>query len=99
MTPCIYGQHYMEIRMPPGQATLNSRTGWFNGPVAADFEIWYDLVKAFGSHLWEKYGEEEMTGWHFEVWVRSTRQTSASAKFGSFSGIVIPPFGLTFGQM
>lgn len=60
-------QHYMEIRMPPGQASLNAQTGWYNGPVVQDYEIWYTFIRAFAQHLWGKYGEEEMSGWKFEV--------------------------------
>eukprot|EP01114_Cavostelium_apophysatum_P010264 TRINITY_DN2378_c0_g1_i1.p1 TRINITY_DN2378_c0_g1~~TRINITY_DN2378_c0_g1_i1.p1 ORF type:complete len:500 (-),score=102.80 TRINITY_DN2378_c0_g1_i1:57-1556(-) len=29
---------------------------------------WTDLITAFATHLIERYGEEEVTSWNFEVW-------------------------------
>jgi xylan 1,4-beta-xylosidase len=29
---------------------------------------WYDLVSSFAAHLIERYGEEEILTWNFEVW-------------------------------
>lgn len=34
----------------------------------ADFEQWYDLVKAFGEHLLGRYGAGVLAEWKFEVW-------------------------------
>ena len=33
-----------------------------------DWERWYDLVRAFTSHLLERYGDEVVEQWSFEVW-------------------------------
>ena len=57
MTPCVYGQHYMEIRMPPGRASLQP-SGYYNGPAVADYGIWYNLVAAFAQHLVQRYGDD-----------------------------------------
>eukprot|EP01125_Pyxidicula_operculata_P019833 TRINITY_DN7219_c0_g1_i1.p1 TRINITY_DN7219_c0_g1~~TRINITY_DN7219_c0_g1_i1.p1 ORF type:complete len:385 (+),score=76.18 TRINITY_DN7219_c0_g1_i1:442-1596(+) len=29
---------------------------------------WVDLITSFASHLIERYGEEEILSWHFEIW-------------------------------
>lgn len=33
-----------------------------------DFGAWTKLVGALGAHLVDRYGEEEVAAWHFEVW-------------------------------
>ena len=33
-----------------------------------NFEDWHDLVKALAEHLVARYGLEEVSQWHFEVW-------------------------------
>jgi xylan 1,4-beta-xylosidase len=33
-----------------------------------DWERWYDLVRAFTQHLLERYGDEVVEQWSFEVW-------------------------------
>lgn len=33
-----------------------------------DFNDWYLLVHALATHLVERYGEDEVAQWHFEVW-------------------------------
>ena len=33
-----------------------------------DFTDWYDLVHALGTHLVARYGLDEVSSWHFEVW-------------------------------
>jgi len=33
-----------------------------------DFGDWYNLVKHLAEHLIDRYGEHEVTSWHFEVW-------------------------------
>ena len=33
-----------------------------------DINEWSELVGAFVAHLTERYGEEEIKRWHFEVW-------------------------------
>ena len=33
-----------------------------------DYNQWYMLVRALGTHLVERYGLEEVASWHFEVW-------------------------------
>ena len=33
-----------------------------------DWERWYDLVRAFTAHLLERYGDEVVEQWSFEVW-------------------------------
>jgi len=34
----------------------------------ANYSDWYDLVKVFGQHLIDRYGIDEVSQWHFEVW-------------------------------
>ena len=33
-----------------------------------DYNLWYNLIKAFATHLLERYGIGVLAGWQFEVW-------------------------------
>jgi xylan 1,4-beta-xylosidase len=33
-----------------------------------DFDEWRALIQALGEHLVDRYGLDEVTAWHFEVW-------------------------------
>ncbi len=33
-----------------------------------DYELWQDLIFQFTRHVTERYGEEEVKNWYFEVW-------------------------------
>jgi len=33
-----------------------------------DWEEWQKFIRAFGEHLLERYGKEEVSSWYFEVW-------------------------------
>ena len=54
---------------PEAMATSPQTVFWWKGntshPVPA---AWRDLVDAFVRHLQERYGEEEVRRWYFEVW-------------------------------
>tara|TARA_B110000208_G_C11762750_1_gene427527 strand:+ start:70 stop:1821 length:1752 start_codon:yes stop_codon:yes gene_type:complete len=95
MTACIYGQHYMEIRMPPGHAALGTHNGHgggtpkFNGPVVLDFGIWHDLIAAFAHHLIERYGEAEVLQWPFEVWNEMWGVTYPDPYMGLFNASAV----------
>ena len=43
---------------------------WYKPNVAPpkDWDRWEALVEAFGRHLVQRYGEEEVARWYFEVW-------------------------------
>ena len=40
--------------------------GWTCPP--KDYDKWHDFIKAVAFHLVEKYGEEEVKSWYFELW-------------------------------
>lgn len=42
------------------------RVGWAMPP--KDYQKWYDLIYALISHLKERYGENELKTWYFEMW-------------------------------
>jgi xylan 1,4-beta-xylosidase len=43
---------------------------WYKPNVAPpkDWTKWDDLIKAFGQHLVDRYGIDEVASWYFEVW-------------------------------
>lgn len=49
---------------------FNDPVGGYKGLVMppVDFNDWYKLVRALTQHLLERYGLEEISQWHFEVW-------------------------------
>ena len=56
--------------MPWDMACGDQSLCWWRGNVTQpeDFEKWYRLVKEFTAHVTERYGEEEIRQWLFEVW-------------------------------
>ncbi|MAU10279.1 MAG: beta-xylosidase [Anaerolineaceae bacterium] len=42
------------------------RTGWAVPP--KDYQKWYDLVFALVAHCLERYGEDEVRSWYWELW-------------------------------
>jgi xylan 1,4-beta-xylosidase len=56
--------------MPEALASGDATVFWWKGNVTPpkSFEAWGALVEAFALHLTEKYGEEEIKTWFFEVW-------------------------------
>lgn len=63
---------YVEISfMPKALASrLDYQAFWYKPIVSppADYAKWDDLIKAFGQHLVERYGIDEVAQWYFEVW-------------------------------
>lgn len=56
--------------MPSGMASGDSTIFWWKGNVTPpkDPEQWRDLISSLVAHWTERYGEEEVVQWHFEVW-------------------------------
>lgn len=56
--------------MPTALASGDKTVFWWKGNITPpkSYEKWHDLVKAFTQHLTERYGEEEVSSWYFEVW-------------------------------
>ncbi len=56
--------------MPKAMASGEKPLCWWQGNVTlpSSYEKWYGLVKNFIVHLTERYGEEELKNWLFEVW-------------------------------
>lgn len=56
--------------MPSLLASGNQTMFWYKMNVTPpkDISFWYDLVQSFTLHITERYGEDEVKTWFFEVW-------------------------------
>lgn len=57
--------------MPPALASANKLHPFTYHPNVSppkDWQRWHDLIYAFMRHLVERYGEDEVATWFFEVW-------------------------------
>ncbi|MEM1216044.1 MAG: glycoside hydrolase [Bacteroidota bacterium] len=56
--------------MPSALASGEQTVFWWQANVTPpkDYEKYGDLVRAFTQHLTERYGQEEVSTWYFEVW-------------------------------
>lgn len=62
---------FVELSFMPDKLKSGDQTVfWWKGNVTppADYEKWGKLVEGLASHLKERYGEEEVSKWYFEVW-------------------------------
>lgn len=56
--------------MPKALASGTETVFWWKGNITPpkDYNKWYDLIKALTVHFTERYGQEEVKTWYFEVW-------------------------------
>ena len=56
--------------MPSAMASGSKTIFWWRGNVTKpkDFKKWGDFIRAFVTHLRERYGDAEVRTWYFEVW-------------------------------
>ena len=56
--------------MPTALASGKNTCFWWKGNVTPpkSYEKWYDFIKALTQHFTERYGENEVKTWYFEVW-------------------------------
>ena len=56
--------------MPKALASGNQTIFWWRGNVTPpnDYEKWGDLIRNLAFHFTERYGEDEVKTWYFEVW-------------------------------
>lgn len=62
---------FVELGFMPSALASGSRTiFWWRGNVTLpkNFDKWSDFIRAFTLHLTERYGEDEVKTWYFEVW-------------------------------
>ena len=62
---------FVELSFTPSAMASGSKTiFWWRGNVTKpkDLKKWGDLVRAFVTHLRERYGDAEVRTWYFEVW-------------------------------
>ena len=64
---------FIELSFMPKKLTSDANAlhaFWYKQNVAApkDWDKWEQLVEAFTRHLVQRYGEEEVAKWYFEVW-------------------------------
>jgi len=56
--------------MPNGLASGSKTVFWWRGNVTPprDMTKWANFIRAFVEHVRERYGDEEVRSWYFEVW-------------------------------
>lgn len=56
--------------MPSGLASGSQTIFWWKGNITPpnDYEKWAALIRALITHWTERYGEDEVVRWYFEVW-------------------------------
>jgi xylan 1,4-beta-xylosidase len=62
---------FVELGFMPSELAGGKQTiFWWRGNVTLpkDFKKWDDFIRAFATHLKERYGEDEVSTWYFEVW-------------------------------
>jgi xylan 1,4-beta-xylosidase len=62
---------FVELSFTPGAMASGSKTiFWWRGNVTKprDLGKWEGLIRAFVTHLRERYGDDEVRTWYFEVW-------------------------------
>lgn len=62
---------FVELSFMPSALASGSQTiFWWRGNVTLpkDMEKWIDFIRAFVTHLRERYGDAEVRTWYFEVW-------------------------------
>ncbi len=62
---------FVELSFTPRAMASGSKTiFWWRGNVTKpkDFDKWGDFIRAFVTHLQERYGDDEVRTWYFEVW-------------------------------
>jgi xylan 1,4-beta-xylosidase len=62
---------FVELSFTPSAMASGSKTiFWWRGNVTKpkDFSKWGELVRAFVTHVRERYGDAEVRTWYFEVW-------------------------------
>lgn len=62
---------FVELGFMPSALASGSQTiFWWKGNVTLpkDFKKWEDFIRAFTTHLKQRYGEDEVRTWYFEVW-------------------------------
>ncbi len=67
----IHVRPFVELGFMPGALASGRQTiFWWRGNVTPpkDYDKWRDLVAAAVRHWTERYGQEEVKNWYFEVW-------------------------------
>lgn len=62
---------FVELGFMPSRLASGSQTiFWWRGNVTPpkDYKKWGDLIRNLTQHFTERYGEEEVKTWYFEVW-------------------------------
>lgn len=67
----IHVRPFVELGfMPTALASGNKTVFWWKGNITPpkDYDKWGNLIKALVRHWTERYGEDEVKHWYFEVW-------------------------------
>ncbi|MFB9841279.1 GH39 family glycosyl hydrolase [Mucilaginibacter ginsenosidivorans] len=74
---------FVEVGFMPGWLASGSNTiFWWRGNVTPpnNYQKWDDLIKAMVKHWVQRYGEDEVANWYFEIW------NEPNLKGGFFTG-------------
>ena len=80
--------------MPSALASGSRTIFWWRGNVTPpkDYNKWADFIRAFATHLTERYGEDEVKTWYFEVWNEPNLGVSSMAASRTISiSMTSPP--------
>jgi xylan 1,4-beta-xylosidase len=67
----IHVRPFVELGfMPKALSSADKTVFWWKGNITTpkDYDKWGNLIKALMQHWTERYGEEEVKQWYFEVW-------------------------------
>jgi xylan 1,4-beta-xylosidase len=67
----IHVRPFVELGfMPKALASADKTVFWWKGNITPpkDYDKWSNLIKGLVQHWTERYGEEEVKHWYFEVW-------------------------------
>ncbi len=62
---------FLELTFMPSELAAEKRTLFRNGSIMSkprDLKEWAELIKTTALHFIERYGEDEVLSWYFEVW-------------------------------
>jgi xylan 1,4-beta-xylosidase len=62
---------FIELSFMPGALASGDKTiFWWKGNVTPpkSYDKWFAFIKAFTEHITQRYGEDEVKTWYFEVW-------------------------------
>lgn len=78
---------FVELSFMPEQLKTGDKTVfWWHSNVTPpkDYDKWGKLIENFARHLKERYGEDEVASWYFEVWNEPNHPAFFSGKMDDY---------------